>query len=118
MLEGSNLSSPANDEEVVLYSHTMCPFAQRTWLALLEKGAPYTLVHVDLSNKPRFYKQVNPRGLVPCLAYQGDVITESEDICRCAPDTLSLQLAVYRHHMMWLCAQQRHCSLSDFSERQ
>jgi len=41
-------------------------------------------VNVDLSSKPRWFSRVNPAGLVPAVAWQGLVQTESLDICRLA----------------------------------
>lgn len=43
---------------------------------------PFGLVHIDLSDKPGWYRQLNPRGLVPAIKYRGDVIVESLDICK------------------------------------
>lgn len=77
-------ASPASDS-VVLYTHMMCPYAQRAWLVLVEKNAPHTLVHVDLSSKPEWFLRMNPRGQVPFAALQGDAQGESLDICRRAP---------------------------------
>lgn len=51
------------------------------WLALLEKGVPFRLVHVDLSNKPSWFRRVNPRGLVPAVQHVGQVHVESADVC-------------------------------------
>lgn len=39
-------------------------------------------MHVDLANKPSWYRRVNPRGLVPALALDTEtVLVESADIC-------------------------------------
>lgn len=84
ILQGQALGAPVGDDKLVLYSHTMCPYAQRVWLTVLQKQVEHTLVHVDLSNKPAFYKSLNPRGLVPCVAYRGKSIVESDHICKCA----------------------------------
>jgi hypothetical protein len=85
IMDAKELRAPLPDDRLVIYVHTMCPYAQRTWLTVLEKGVEHTMVHVDLSNKPPFYRQLNPLGLVPCAAFQGQVICESEDICRHGP---------------------------------
>jgi hypothetical protein len=37
VLEAKNLPGPLDTGELVLYTHTLCPYAQRVWLALLEK---------------------------------------------------------------------------------
>ena len=109
-IEGSTLQCPLKDSEtLVLYTHTLCPYACRAWLALLEKvrpvdgcialpgicdpwqttacasmqGVDFQPVQIDLSNKPSWYsRRVNSTGLVPALCTCGRVITESIDICR------------------------------------
>lgn len=85
VVEGSQLRDSASlsaEDQYIFFSHTLCPYAERVWLTLLEKGYPFTMVHIDLSNKPNWYYGVNPRGLVPAVSYKGDVMTESMDICR------------------------------------
>lgn len=83
IVEGALLDEelPESDS-VVLYTHMMCPYAQRAWLVVLEKRVPHTLVHVDLSSKPAWFLRMNPRGQVPFAALQSDVQGESLDICR------------------------------------
>eukprot|EP00882_Tetradesmus_deserticola_P033215 GHRQ01037923.1.p2 GENE.GHRQ01037923.1~~GHRQ01037923.1.p2 ORF type:complete len:105 (+),score=22.13 GHRQ01037923.1:818-1132(+) len=73
----------------VLYTHTLCPYAQRVFLALLYKAVPFELVQVELSNKPSWYRGVNPRGLVPAVVHEGKARTESLDLCRCGGGALS-----------------------------
>ncbi|GJP63207.1 hypothetical protein CLOP_g20271 [Closterium sp. NIES-67] len=72
----------ADGSEVIFYTHGLCPYAQRVALTLEEKGVNYKSEHIDLSNKPSWYFSVNPRGLVPAVAVNGQVVTESTDICR------------------------------------
>lgn len=43
---------------------------------------PFDLVQVDLSKKPGWYRSVNPRGLVPAVAWRGQTVVESVDIVR------------------------------------
>ncbi len=38
---------------------------------------PYLLVHVDLADKPAWFRAVNPRGLVPVVQYDVQTVTES-----------------------------------------
>lgn len=87
IIEASDISGPLASEKIVFYTHVLCPFAERVWLTLLEKQVEHELVHVDLSCKPAWYRGLNPRGLVPCVAYQNEIIIESEDICRLSPST-------------------------------
>lgn len=51
-------------------------------LAALLQQVQHRTVHIDLSNKPSWYSQVNHKGLVPAVEYEGQVHTESIDICR------------------------------------
>ena len=66
--------------------HRFCPFAQRTWVALNEKGIKYTLHEVAIKNpktglwhqldeKPQWFLKLNPLGKVPTLAYKEDNTT-------------------------------------------
>jgi glutathione S-transferase len=60
----------------------MCPYAQRTWVAIKYKGLDDKLesVEVDLQKKPEWYKQVYPLGKVPSLEHNGKVTGESLDV--------------------------------------
>lgn len=100
IFEASKLSQPLSTPctTPILYTHTLCPYAERVLLTLLERvrpsthttppinqssqGEPFQCVHVDLANKPSWYRRVNPRGLVPALAVTDTrVLVESADIC-------------------------------------
>lgn len=75
---GPHPPSPGN---LYIYIHTLCPYAERAWLALLEKRVPFQLVHIDLSAKPSWFRRINPAGLVPAVQdAAGAVHTESADI--------------------------------------
>ncbi|PBK88259.1 glutathione S-transferase [Armillaria gallica] len=59
-------------EPLTLYTAKVCPYAQRTEIALAEAQAPYTRYEIDLQNKPEWYApQVNPASKVPAIAYGG-----------------------------------------------
>lgn len=50
-IEGAKLTEPLNDSDVpVVYLHTLCPFAQRVWIAFLEKVPSINLISVSLLN--------------------------------------------------------------------
>ncbi|CAI4215035.1 unnamed protein product [Parascedosporium putredinis] len=68
------MSSP----KIILYTNHNCPWAHRAHIALAELGLDFEEEIIDLS-VPRTpeYLQVNPRGLVPSLSYNGEIITES-----------------------------------------
>ncbi|KAF6811221.1 putative glutathione s-transferase [Colletotrichum plurivorum] len=64
--------------KIKLYTNHGCPWAHRAHIALLELGLPYEEEIIDLSvPRTQEYLKVNPRGLVPSLSYDGEVVTES-----------------------------------------
>ncbi|CAE7408843.1 DHAR1 [Symbiodinium natans] len=71
--------------KIEFYTMDMCPYAQRTWITLEEKGVPYkrTVVNVRNSTEREWYvKNVNPLGKVPSIRdlTDGTVLYESEII--------------------------------------
>jgi len=61
----------------------MCPYAQRTWIALEEKGLPYTRKLVNVRNQSErdwYVSNINPLGKVPSIRdlSDGTVLYESE----------------------------------------
>jgi len=64
--------------KITLYTSNICPWAHRSQIALRELGLSFETVIVDIS-VPRTpeYLAINPRGLVPALVYNGEVLTES-----------------------------------------
>ncbi|KAL1983354.1 hypothetical protein VTN96DRAFT_10413 [Rasamsonia emersonii] len=73
--------------KIILYTNHSCPWAHRAHIALKELGLPYEEVIIDLDT-PRepWYLQVNPRGLVPSLSYNGNIITESAIVAQFLAD--------------------------------
>ncbi|KIW30573.1 uncharacterized protein PV07_06309 [Cladophialophora immunda] len=71
---GTNGAAP----DIILYTNHGCPWAHRAHIALRELGLSYKEEIIDL-DRPRdpWYLKVNPRGLVPSINYNGNVITES-----------------------------------------
>ena len=63
--------------EIEFITAEVCPYAQRTHLALREKGLAYKHTEVDLSNKPAWFEQVSPYSKVPVLKVGDEVIYES-----------------------------------------
>ena len=51
----------------ILHSAWFCPFAQRTWIALVHKKVDFVYKEQDLRNKSPELLTINPRGLVPAL---------------------------------------------------
>jgi len=60
-----------------LYSASVCPFAHRTRLTLMEKGLDFQLIEIDLNNKPDWFSEVSPYGKVPVIKHQENRIWES-----------------------------------------
>jgi len=55
-----------------------CPYCVRTRLVLAAKGIEHESVQVDLSNKPAWLRELNPRNSVPVIEHDGHVLIESE----------------------------------------
>jgi glutathione S-transferase len=50
-----------------LISFALCPFVHRSTTLLHEKGIDFQLDHIDLEDKPEWFKILSPRGKVPLL---------------------------------------------------
>lgn len=60
-----------------IISSSSCPFAQRTRMALLEKGLDFELTEIDLQNKPDWFVRISPYGKVPVIRHADAVVFES-----------------------------------------
>lgn len=60
-----------------LYSFDACPYAQRSRMALIEKGLDFKLVEIDLYNRPDWWAKLSPYGKVPLLKHGDGVVYES-----------------------------------------
>ncbi|KAF1845375.1 thioredoxin-like protein [Cucurbitaria berberidis CBS 394.84] len=67
-----------NAPKITLYTNHNCPWAHRSHIVLKELGLSFDEVIIDL-NTPRepWYLEINPRGLVPTIDFNGEIITES-----------------------------------------
>jgi glutathione S-transferase len=66
---------------VILYDAARCPYCARVRILLAEKAIPYETVAIDLSDRPAWLYQKNPRGKVPVLEEDGGfVLPESRVI--------------------------------------
>ncbi|TNV76667.1 hypothetical protein FGO68_gene10363 [Halteria grandinella] len=71
---------PTNKNYPRLYTHILCPFAERARIALAAKGVQYQTVNVDLDKKTSWHAAING-GVVPFLEIpDGTIITESKII--------------------------------------
>jgi len=68
-------------QDLVFYSGWFCPFVQRTWIALEEKGIPYQYKEVNPYKKEKHFLDINPKGLVPAIEYKGRALYESLVLC-------------------------------------
>ncbi|CAN6471248.1 unnamed protein product [Victoria cruziana] len=57
-----------------------CPFCHRVMLTLEEKGVPYSVKLVDLSDKPDWFLQISPEGKVPVLKVDDKWVPDSDVI--------------------------------------
>lgn len=67
-----------------LYSFRRCPYAMRARMALRYSGVPVDIVEVSLKAKPAAMLAISPKGTVPVLDANGQVIDESLEIMRWA----------------------------------
>jgi len=68
----------ASPPTIKLYTNHSCPWAHRAHIALRELGLPFTeeIIDLEVPRTPEYLK-VNPRGLVPTIDYNGEIIPES-----------------------------------------
>ncbi|KAJ5898121.1 hypothetical protein N7504_008409 [Penicillium tannophilum] len=73
--------------KIILYTNRLCPWAHRAHIALKESGLDFEEVIIDLDT-PRepWYLEINPRGQVPTLSYNGTIIRESGIIAQFIAD--------------------------------
>lgn len=79
--------------KITLYTNHACPYAHRAHIALAELNLPYSEVIIDLNTpRPQWYLDLNPRGLVPTIAYSvpglldDEIITESAVVAQFLAD--------------------------------
>tara|TARA_R110002074_G_scaffold55549_1_gene137733 strand:- start:11 stop:715 length:705 start_codon:yes stop_codon:yes gene_type:complete len=64
--------------QLTLISHKLCPYVQRSVIALQEQGKRYQRRDVDLENPPAWFLQLSPLGKVPLLRVdEEEVLFES-----------------------------------------
>ncbi|XP_074763782.1 glutathione S-transferase omega-1-like isoform X3 [Athene noctua] len=80
--KGSAAPGPVPAGLIRLYSMRFCPFAQRTRLVLRAKGISHEIININLKNKPDWFFEKNPFGMVPVLeTSKGQLIYESPITC-------------------------------------
>ncbi|XP_077996880.1 glutathione S-transferase omega-1-like [Glandiceps talaboti] len=71
---------PLKADTLRVYNMRFCPYAQRAILALRIKEIPHEEVLVNTRNKPAWFFDKNPSGLVPVLEKNNKIVYESS-IC-------------------------------------
>jgi len=80
---GSNDTTP----DITLYTNHGCPWAHRAHIALAELQLPFKEEIIDLDTpRTAAYLKINPRGLVPTIVYNGDIIPESAIVAQFLAD--------------------------------
>jgi glutathione S-transferase len=70
-----------------LISFDLCPYVQRSTIALREKGIDFDIEYIDLQNKPAWFLDISPHGKVPLLQVDGEVLFESTVILEYLDET-------------------------------
>jgi glutathione S-transferase len=68
------MSQPSKLE---LVSFKICPFVQRSVIALQQKNIEFTLTHLNPQDKPDWFNAISPLGKVPVLLVDGTPLFES-----------------------------------------
>lgn len=68
-----------NKSPLLFYANRYCPYAQRSWLTLLELQVDFEYHEVELGkdNKTDWFLALNPNGTVPVIKHGGTVVYES-----------------------------------------
>lgn len=78
--------------DIELVTSIICPFAQRTRIALAEKGVDYKSTEIeflgDRFDKPDWFLELTPYATVPVLKMNGDVIYDSDVVNQYIEDVL------------------------------
>ncbi|BGP53111.1 hypothetical protein JCM8202v2_000670 [Rhodotorula sphaerocarpa] len=67
----------SDQHPLVFYAGWFCPFVQRVWIALEEKGIPYEYREINPYKKEPHFLEINPKGLVPALSWKDSALYES-----------------------------------------
>ncbi|MGB0848638.1 MAG: glutathione S-transferase family protein [Thiolinea sp.] len=78
--------------QLELISFKVCPFVQRSTIALNEKQVDYKLTHIMPGDEPDWFKEVSPLGKVPVLLVDGKPVFESAVIMEYLDETRAPRL--------------------------
>ncbi len=90
-----------------LISFKLCPFVQRSVIALLEKGIDFDITYIDLKEPPEWFLAISPFGKVPVLRIGETILFESavinEYLDEVNPPSLHPSEPLQRaHNRMWI----------------
>ncbi|PWA75122.1 dehydroascorbate reductase 2 [Artemisia annua] len=74
------VKAPPRSHATVTDANTDCPFCQRVLLTLLEKKLPYRTHLIDLDNKPEWFAEANPDGLLPLIRFDDEKWVSNSDV--------------------------------------
>jgi glutathione S-transferase len=68
-----------DSQTLYFYFNPNCPYAQRSWITLLELGIAFEPVEIELGkdNKTDWFRAMNPNGTVPTIKHGDTVLYES-----------------------------------------
>lgn len=73
--------------QLVLISHSLCPYVQRAAIVLAEKEIAFERRDINLSTKPDWFLRISPLGKTPVLLVGDEPIFESAVICEYLDET-------------------------------
>ena len=77
---------------IELISFKICPFVQRSVIALNEKNVDYKITYIDLSDRPDWFGKISPLGKVPVLKVGDTPVFESAVIAEYLDETFEPRL--------------------------
>ena len=75
---GEEEPAPPAKDVLRVYGMKFCPFVHRLKLVLAAKGVEHETVNVHLQRKPEWLFKKNPRGVVPIIEKNDEIIYESD----------------------------------------
>ncbi|XP_076810216.1 glutathione S-transferase omega-1-like [Clavelina lepadiformis] len=78
-LKRGEVEPPPPAQDVLrVYGMKFCPYVQRLKLVLTAKGIEHETVNINLAKKPKWFLAKNPRGKVPVIEKNGEILYESD----------------------------------------
>ena len=71
----------SDKKAIELIGFELRPFMQRASIILHEKNIKYTVIYIDLLNKPDWFLTLSPLGEISLLKTEGNIIFKENVIC-------------------------------------